>query len=105
MSLAVLCSQCFALRGSETLSVIIDTPTPPNERGSLADQKSPLPGTRSFTISPAELDTRQRRAHVCSAVQVTRDERPRDGGIKHIPQALPLPTMRAVNHCCRAGRS
>lgn len=36
MSLAVLCSQCFALRVTGMLSVIIDSPTPPSKRGSLA---------------------------------------------------------------------
>lgn len=32
MSLAVFCSQCFALRVSKMLSLIIDTPTPPYEK-------------------------------------------------------------------------
>lgn len=77
----------------------------PKWKWSLADQQLPPPGTRSLTISPPELDTRQRRAHVCNAVQVTEDERPRDRGIRDIPQALSLPTMRAVNQYCRAGRS
>lgn len=66
--------------------------TPANERGSLADQHPPLLGTTSLTRRPTELDNGQRLAHVCSALQVTGDERPRDGGIKDIPQALSLPT-------------
>lgn len=105
MSLAALCSQCFALRVSEMLGVIICTPTSPNERGSLADQQPLLPGTRSLTRSPTELDNRQRHAHVCSALQVAGDERPRDGGVRDIPQALSLPKTQEVNCYCCAGRS
>lgn len=67
--------------------------------------KPPLPGTRSLTISLTELDTRQRRAHVHSAVSVPEDERPRDRGIRDITQALSLLPVGVVNHYCHADRS
>lgn len=70
MSLAILCSRWFALRASEMLSVITDSPTPPSKRGSLAGQQLPLSGTWSLTVSPTELDTRQRCDHVCSAIHL-----------------------------------